>query len=344
MEMSHLRWILLIAAILVIAGVYVFSRARKKNQPTSLLDEADDIPSFSAKEISAKDDWMHGVGPVRVVSNVESIPEVDFVRETESEIEESLSKDALETPQKIPVQTPEKNTQEKNTQEKNTQEKNTQEQSKQKLAESDSEKKYQESIRREHAKKEAASKENPSIKETKEEIFNTEPASMESSSTESTSTESTSTEPSNTEQADAVDDVISVYVLAKVEEKIKGEKILSASYALQLDHGDMKIFHRHSQTPQRKIEFSMANIQQPGWFEIDNMNDMQTSGVSFFMQVNLVDNPSAVLDEMLICAHNLSTMLGAMLCNGQRKILDEASTIELREKVKRLEEIKSQSV
>ena len=148
-----------------------------------------------------------------------------------------------------------------------------------------------------------------------------------------------------TEEADvAVDDVISVYVLAQPDEMIKGEKILSASYALHLDYGAMKIFHRHDQDEERKIQFSMANIKQPGWFEIDHMNELETPGVSFFMQVNLVDKPSAILDEMMITAHGLSSMIGATLCGAQRKPLDEAQTNELREKVKRLETLKSQSV
>ncbi len=150
-----------------------------------------------------------------------------------------------------------------------------------------------------------------------------------------------------TQQSDpqvAIDDVISVYVLAMDKPEINGDKILSASYALHLDYGEMKIFHRHDQTAERKIQFSMASVQQPGWFEIDNMNEMKTTGVSFFMQVNLVDNASAVLDEMLICAHGLSKMLDVTLCNAQRKPLDEASTIALREKVKRLEAIKARTV
>jgi len=277
MEMSDLRWILLGAAVVIVAAVYFFSRARKKSQPTSLLDAVDEVPSFSAQETSTDNDWMDGVGPVRVVAgsttDSKNIPEVKFV---DDEIIELASK---------------------------------------------------ENITQEVKSVNTLSNE-PVPEKLSDEI--------EKNLTPKGTTEK--------QQQVAIDDVISVYVLAKVEEKLKGEKILSASYALHLDYGDMKIFHRHSQTSERKIEFSMANIQQPGFFEIDSMNELQTSGVSFFMQVNLVDNPSAVLDEMLICAHSLSTMLGAMLCNAQRNILDESSTNALREKVKYLESVKSQSV
>ncbi len=296
MEMSDLRWILLGVAIVIVAGVYVFSRARKKSQSASLLEAADDMPSFTAQDDVADNEWMDGVGPVRVVSGAEKIPQVKFIEPEDevADISRSTVVDEVVAEKKTVVST----------------------------AQVDSAIDNTETPQLKAGNNAAVSKEVESeVVEVKE---------------ESTSKEK--------EPKAIIDDVISVYVLAKVEEKIKGEKILSASYALHLDYGEMKIFHRHDQTTQRKIEFSMANVQAPGWFEIDSMNDMETTGVSFFMQVNLVENPSAVLDEMLICAHNLSTMLGAMLCNGQRKILDEAGTIELREKVKRLEEVKAQAV
>jgi len=307
MEMSDLRWILLVVAIMVVAGVYFFSRARKKTQTSSLLNAVDEVPSFSAKEATADNEWMHGVGPVRVVSEPEKIPQVDSIQADE------------------PAKEPLENIRQDN---------------------------YQEPVENAQIEAEPEPKPDNNLHNRSRDIERVEHEKVEPK----TGRSNTAQEPDRKDQQvsdkktldketePVVDDVVSVYVLSKVEEKIKGEKILSASYALHLDHGEMKIFHRYSQTPQRKIEFSMANIETPGWFDIDNINDMQTSGVSFFMQANLVDNPSVVLDEMLVCAHNLSTMLGAMLCNGQRKILDEASTIELREKVKRLEEIKGQEI
>jgi len=312
MEMSYLRWILLGVAIIVVAGVYFFSRARKKTQPSSQLNAADKVPSFSAKEVATGNEWMNGVGPVRIVSEPEKNPQVDSIQ--------------ANGPAEVTV---------KNIQQENYQEpvQNTQ---------VDTESEPQPENSHQHGLQETEQVESEKVEPR---LIEPEPEQNNSEQ----ELDRKKQQVSNREAADkdpeaAIDDVVSVYVLAKVEEKIKGEKILSASYALHLDYGEMKIFHRHSQTPQSTIEFSMANIETPGWFDMDKINDMQTSGVSFFMQANLVDNPSAVLDEMLICAHNLSTMLGAMLCNGQRKILDEASTIELREKVKRLEKIKAQTI
>ncbi len=318
MEMNDLRWILLGVAIIIIVGVYFFSRARKKIQSETLLQAADDMPSFSANEDGASEDsagekasnndWMDGVGPVRVVSGDDkSIPEIKFIGDDEADVSSAridpLINNALQKDTAKPDLKP--------------------------AIETDS----------------VLQKSSPVDSKASIEVeASVSTESKQQGGEQQKSPSKTDKQETTNKNQSIVDDVISVYVLAKVEEKIKGEKILSASYALHLDYGEMKIFHRHQQTADRKIEFSMANVQAPGWFEIDGMNDMETTGVSFFMQVNLVGNPSAVLDEMLICAHNLSTMLGATLCNGQRKVLDETSTIELRERVKRLEEIKAQAV
>ncbi len=141
----------------------------------------------------------------------------------------------------------------------------------------------------------------------------------------------------------AIDDVISIYVLAKQGDTMSGGDILESSYSLNLQYGEMKIFHRHEDTVGREILFSMASIQEPGWFDLDELDDMETAGLSFFMQANLVDNPSAVLDEMLICAHGIASKLDAILCNSHRNILDEAYTVELRAKIKQLELLKDTS-
>ena len=317
MEMEYLRWILLGAAIVLVVAVYFFSRVRKKDQYHSPLDAANDVPSFSIKE-QAENEWMHGVGPVRVVSaefkepasdiNQDKVKfsatEVDELKD-DFEIERSVdSEEPVEAVEVDDVKAPD----------------------------------HQEDHQEDQQIEEVVSQEKFTEESITENQLRTENSTDEHEPVE----EQIDTQTDNSDVA--VDDVISVYVLAQPGEMIKGEKILSASYALHMDFGAMKIFHRHDQDEERKIQFSMANIKQPGWFEIDRMHELETPGVSFFMQVNLVEKPSAVLDEMMITAHGLSSMIGATLCGAQRKPLDETQTNELREKVKRLENLKSQSV
>jgi len=311
MEMEYLRWILLGAAIVLVAAVYFFSRVRKKDQYQSPLDAANDVPSFSVED-QAENEWMHGVGPVRVVSAEAKEPASDLnqdeVKFSATEVDEFKDSSEIESSADSGG-----------------------------LAESVGND-IDDMTAQDHQVEEAV----PEEKFAKEELPEDQLNAADSTDEYEPAVEQENTKTENSDVA--VDDVISVYVLAQPGEIIKGEKILSASYALHMDFGVMNIFHRHDQDEERKIQFSMANIKQPGWFEIDHMHELETPGVSFFMQVNLVDKPSAVLDEMMITAHGLSSMIGATLCGAQRKPLDETQTNELREKVKRLENLKSQSV
>ncbi|MDH5710310.1 MAG: cell division protein ZipA C-terminal FtsZ-binding domain-containing protein, partial [Gammaproteobacteria bacterium] len=50
----------------------------------------------------------------------------------------------------------------------------------------------------------------------------------------------------------------------------------------------------------------------------------KTSGLTMFMQISNVPNPSDDFDEMLRCAYYVSEMLGASLCNHRRQPISKA--------------------
>lgn len=130
----------------------------------------------------------------------------------------------------------------------------------------------------------------------------------------------------------SVDDVVALYLVAERGSDLKGEHILSATYAAQLEYGEMNIFHRRDDNG--KIIFSMSNMMEPGAFDIDRMNEMSTRGISLFIQLSLCDQPVKALDEMLICAHSLSGLLNTQIIDQDRQLLNETFTRSLREKAK----------
>jgi len=130
----------------------------------------------------------------------------------------------------------------------------------------------------------------------------------------------------------AVNDVVALYLVAQRGSELKGEQILSSTFATQLEYGQMNIFHRKDSN--EKIIFSLSNMMEPGSFDIDHMHEMTTRGVSLFIQLSLCDDPVKALDDMLICAHSLGSMLNAQLCDQNRQLLNETYTKALREKAK----------
>lgn len=304
--MDQFRWILLGAAIILVIGIYLFGRQRKKSHTRLPLDAANQAPSFSADE-GEDDAWIDGVGPVRVVS------------QSDREIIEQFQQEIAE-PSVLDRDNPFAESADASADE---------------LIEDD----YQpdEEVPDESLQQAASADTKPVTQQAAS-------AAEQKLQPEQPPGEQSPGEQSPGEQTEQpVDDVIAVFVMAEKEQPpIKGEQILSASYALNLQHGNMKIFHRHSQND-NSILFSMANVFEPGWFELEQINQLETRGITFFMQVNRVEDPADVLDEMLICAHRMSTMLGASLCNAHRQPLDETYTRQLREKVQALIELKAQT-
>ena len=106
---------------------------------------------------------------------------------------------------------------------------------------------------------------------------------------------------------------------------IDGEKVLN-NVSFRVDGRD-------------KIVFSMANMMQPGWFDYDTMHELKTRGITLFTQLKLCSDPVQALDDMLVCAHSLATMLEAQLCGPDRQLLNEVTAKSLREKAKYFQEL-----
>ena len=132
-----------------------------------------------------------------------------------------------------------------------------------------------------------------------------------------------------------IDDVVSLFLVVAKDKVIKGEQIYSACLGNNLQYGEMKIFHRINDDGE--TVFSLSDMMKPGWFDIEQINNHQTRGVSLFAQLSMVTDPVGVLDDMLLCAHSVANLLGAQLCGQDRMLLNESSVKLMREKAKRFD-------
>jgi len=259
--MEELRWILLGVGIIIVAGVYFWGRAKKREKNDSFYVANEEVPSFSATDEN-DEKWSDGVGPVRVVQSFNN-DEMDTFNIDESTDDSAITDNLSDTNDSVPVTD------------------------------------------------DAADQE--SLSSDEDEVIKDEVIVEEKS------------EP-------AVNDVVALYLVAQRENELKGEQVLSSTFATQLEYGQMNIFHRKDSNG--KIIFSMSNMMEPGSFDFDHMHEMTTRGVSLFIQLSLCDDPVKALDDMLICAHSLASMLNAQLCDQNRQLLNETYTKALREKAK----------
>ncbi|MBU2862674.1 cell division protein ZipA [Reinekea forsetii] len=108
-----------------------------------------------------------------------------------------------------------------------------------------------------------------------------------------------------------VEDLIVVHVMAKDGGEINGQALLELLVHSGLRHGPMDIFHYRN--PNGKTEFSLANCVQPGTFNPDAMADVNTPGVTLFLQLPCTADAMESFEHMIEMARFMASHLGAEL-------------------------------
>lgn len=137
-------------------------------------------------------------------------------------------------------------------------------------------------------------------------------------------------------QAEAVsaDTVFSIFVTAPTRVPFRGPVLLGALDAAKLEFGDMQIFHRVELVDGReKVLFSVANIREPGTFDLSEMDDFTTEGLALFMQVPSAVDAGRAFDAMIESARILADNLDGQICDARRSALTQQTIRHMREQV-----------
>ncbi|WOJ93990.1 cell division protein ZipA [Congregibacter variabilis] len=133
-------------------------------------------------------------------------------------------------------------------------------------------------------------------------------------------------------------EVIILHVMSRNSEGFAGKDILEILLACDLRFGDMNFFHRHEQQAGRgPIQFSVANMLQPGVFDIDNMDGMFTRGLVFFVTLPGPEDMIQAFDYMLETARVVARNLGGDLLDESRSVLTQQAVEHSRQQIRELE-------
>jgi cell division protein ZipA len=125
-----------------------------------------------------------------------------------------------------------------------------------------------------------------------------------------------------------VEEVLVINVVARDPAGFKGPALLQSILESGLRFGDMDIFHRHeSMAGNGEVLFSMANALKPGTFDLDDIDNLSTRAVSFFLGLPGPRHPKQAFDLMVAAARKLAHELGGELKDEQRSVMT-AQTIE----------------
>ena len=75
-------------------------------------------------------------------------------------------------------------------------------------------------------------------------------------------------------------------VMSPTGKPFKGNDLLQILMACDVRYGKMNIFHRYENADgSGQIQFSVANLVEPGNFDLDEIDEFSTPGVVFFMHL-----------------------------------------------------------
>jgi len=140
------------------------------------------------------------------------------------------------------------------------------------------------------------------------------------------------------EPANNSEEVLLINVTAKQGNKIQGGELLGGLFNCGLHFGSMNIFHRFSHANgDGALMFSMANMVNPGVFDLGSINDFETPGVTFFLTLPGPKNSMTAFDLMLDTVRRLARILNAELRDEKQNPLSPEIIDEYRRRVRDFE-------
>jgi len=136
------------------------------------------------------------------------------------------------------------------------------------------------------------------------------------------------------------DKIVTLFLLATDNRIITGAELLQATVHTGMQYGDLNIFHRLPEGSEKPI-FSMANAAKPGYFERDEWNTFETTGVVLFLTLPAPVNALDAWDAMLATGRRMAEILHAELLDEERNPFTRQKEAQLREEMRNYERQKS---
>ncbi|WP_337840601.1 cell division protein ZipA [Rheinheimera sp.] len=130
-------------------------------------------------------------------------------------------------------------------------------------------------------------------------------------------------------------EVLILYVLLPEGEEINGSLLLPSLLTLGFKYGEMNIFHRFQDNAgSGEVLFSLANMFNPGTFDLEDIDKMNTRGLSLFMTLPGPGEALQNFNLMHSAAKKLADEFGGQVLDGQRSVLTVQTVRHYVEKIR----------
>jgi len=118
--------------------------------------------------------------------------------------------------------------------------------------------------------------------------------------------------------------MLALNVIVTNGRQLRGSTILKAITAMGFTYGRMGIFHYYSANrPGKQALFSLANMMEPGSFNLKTMDALSTPGLTLFANITRPEEAMNTFFIMLETANKLAENLDATVCDERRGTLSK---------------------
>ena len=136
-------------------------------------------------------------------------------------------------------------------------------------------------------------------------------------------------------KSESYEKLVMLYLAAKSGQAISGAELVLATEKVGLVYGHHNIYHRLVDGPDAgEPVFSMANVVQPGYFDLANIDTLQTPGVSFFMTLPGPVTAVQAWETMLPVAERMAQLLDGVLLDADRNALGRQRILHIKEELR----------
>lgn len=134
---------------------------------------------------------------------------------------------------------------------------------------------------------------------------------------------------------DDFDKIVTLYIAARAGQVLRGPDIVVAAEKAGLAFGHMNVFHRLVQGhPEQGPVFSVANVRQPGSFEMAEIQELETPAIAFFLTLPAPVPALDAWEMMQPAAERMAELLDGVLLDEQRNALGRQRVQHLREEMR----------
>lgn len=131
---------------------------------------------------------------------------------------------------------------------------------------------------------------------------------------------------------DTEERIESVFLVAAGGERLVGSRLQELFTRYGLRHGEMGIFHLRD--PEGHVQFSVANLVEPGTFDPATMDTLSTPGIALFVRLPGPPSAEIAFDRMIRTARSMAEELEARLLDQQQSTLTRQTEQHLRDQMR----------